>query len=268
NGDAQIGFWLYQNGTGPVIQPDGTHNFAPDHVAGDLLVVADFTGGGRNATVTVYLWVGTGGNVPNTNGALNTTNCTGIAAQNNDAIFPIPIGWDFFHPCYDANEFYEGQVDLSCVTGGTPNLCFNSFLLETRSSQSITASLDDFVGGAFGAKPPPPTIPPVSRCGPGSITLTANCTGATSAVRWYTTDSGGTSIVTGGIYTVSGNTLTINPFTATTTFYASCINTITGGESARTSVVASIGTGPTVVGDVIPAEADNVPNDPDGIIPI
>src|SRR4030095_5445779 len=35
NGDAQIGFWLYQNGTGPVIQPDGTHNFDPEHVAGD-----------------------------------------------------------------------------------------------------------------------------------------------------------------------------------------------------------------------------------------
>lgn len=28
NGDAQIGFWFYLNGTGPVIQPDGTHNFA------------------------------------------------------------------------------------------------------------------------------------------------------------------------------------------------------------------------------------------------
>src|SRR4030095_16414841 len=71
NGDAQIGFWFYQNGTGPVIQPDGTHNFAPDHAVGDLLVLADFTNGGTFATVTVYEWVGTGGNVPNTNGALN-----------------------------------------------------------------------------------------------------------------------------------------------------------------------------------------------------
>ena len=269
NGDAQIGFWFYQNGTGPVIEADGTHDFAPDHAVGDLLVLADFTGGGRNANVTVYEWVGTGGNVPNTGGTLNTTNCIGIVAQNNDAIYPVPTGWTFLNPCYDVNEFYEGQVDLACVSGGgAPNLCFSSFLLETRSSQSITASLDDFVAGSFGAKPQPPTVPPVSRCGPGSVTLTANCNGPSSAVRWYTTATGGTPIVTGGIYTVSGSTLTINPLTATTTFYASCVNTITGCESNRTSVVATINPGPTVVGDVIPSEADNVPNDPDGITPI
>src|SRR4030095_3993985 len=138
----------------------------------------------------------------------------------------------------------------------TPNLCFSSFLLETRSSQSITAALDDFVGGAFGAKPQPPTVPPVSRCGPGSITLTANCTGATSAVRWYTTASGGPPIVTGGSYTVSGNTLTVNPLAATTTFYASCINTITLCESDRTSVVASISAAPSCTASANPTTID------------
>src|SRR5436190_6629151 len=176
NGDAQIGFWLNQNGTGPVIEADGTHDFAPDHAVGDLLILADFTGGGRTATVTVYEWVGTGGNVPNTKGALNTTNCVGIAAENNNAVYPIPTGWSFLNPCYNINEFYEGSVDLACVTGdGLPNLCNASWILETRSSQSITASLDDFVASPFGGKPQPPTVPPAVRCGPGSITLTAIC---------------------------------------------------------------------------------------------
>src|SRR5438552_3588142 len=126
NGDAQIGFWFYQNGTGPVIEADGTHDFAPDHAVGDLLVLADFTGGGRDANVTVYEWVGTGGNVPNTGGTLNTTTCTGIVAQNNDAIYPVPTGWNFISPCYDMNEFYEGQINLACLSGGgPPNLCFS-----------------------------------------------------------------------------------------------------------------------------------------------
>src|SRR5260221_34127 len=156
NGDAQIGFWFYLNGTGPHTRADGTQDFAPNHAVGDLLILADFTGGGRNANVTVYQWVGTGGNVPNTGGTLNTTNCSGIVAENNDTIYPIPVGWTFLQPCYDVNEFYEGVVDLSCIlSGAIPNACFSSFLLETRSSQSITASLDDFVSGGFAGKPTP-----------------------------------------------------------------------------------------------------------------
>ncbi|HEX7902712.1 MAG TPA: hypothetical protein VF487_02455 [Chitinophagaceae bacterium] len=260
NGDAQIGFWFYLNGTGPHTRADGTQDFAPNHAIGDLLVLADFTGGGKNAAVTILKWVGTGGNVSNTNGTLNTTDCQGIVAQNNDASFPIPAGWSFINSCYDQNEFYEGRVDLSCVLGPGANLCFSSFLLETRSSQSITASLDDFVSGAFNAKPLPPTIPPMARCGAGSITLTATCTGST--VRWYTASSGGSPLVTGGIYTVSGSTLTINPLAATTTFYASCYNASVNCESDRTPVVATINANPTANAGPDEAKCQTPPSGP------
>src|SRR5829696_5150047 len=54
NGDAQIGFWFYLNGTAPVTLSDGTQTFAPEHVYGDILVLADFTGGGNDATVSIY----------------------------------------------------------------------------------------------------------------------------------------------------------------------------------------------------------------------
>src|SRR5436190_5958647 len=82
NGDAQIGFWFYLNGTGPTTV-NGQNIFAPDHAVGDLLILADFTGGGRTANVTVYRWVGTGGDVANTGGTLHTTNCSGTVAENN-----------------------------------------------------------------------------------------------------------------------------------------------------------------------------------------
>ena len=231
NGDAQIGFWFYLNGTGPA--PEG--NFAPPHVVGDLLILANFTNGGRNALVTVYKWVGTGGNVPNTGGTLNTTNATGIIAQNNDAVFPIPVGWSFISPNYLTNEFYEGEVDLASL--GLSNFCFASFLLEARSSQSITASLDDFVGGAFGGVPDIPTPGPVARCGAGSVNLTASgCAGGT--LKWYATATSTTVLVTGPTYTTPS-------ITETTSYFVSCTN-VNGCESKRAEVKATINPNPTV----------------------
>ncbi|HEX6171877.1 MAG TPA: hypothetical protein VFZ33_19475, partial [Chitinophagaceae bacterium] len=59
DGDAQIGFWFFQNGTAPVTV-SGVNTFSPEKnglpYPGDLLVLADFTGGGRNADVTVLMW--------------------------------------------------------------------------------------------------------------------------------------------------------------------------------------------------------------------
>ena len=116
-------------------------------------VLADFTGGGRNAIVTIYQWDASGnGNVPNTNGNLRTTNLTGAVAENNNTRYSIPTGWSFIRSTYDYNMFFEGTVDLTQLA--IPSLCTASFLLETRSSQSITASLDDFVGGFFAVTPP------------------------------------------------------------------------------------------------------------------
>ena len=177
NGDAQIGFWLYLNGTGPVTV-GGNNIFSPPHVDGDVLVLADFTGGGRNATVTIYQWY-TGANplppgtsiVPNTNGNLRTTTLVGTVAENNDGQYSIPTGWSFPTATYDYNMFFEGRVDLTAL--GVLNLCNTSFLLETRSSQSITASLDDFVGGSFNVTPTVTVNSPTVCEGSLPVTITA-----------------------------------------------------------------------------------------------
>jgi large repetitive protein len=191
NGDAQIGFWFYLNGTAPVVQPDGTQNFAPEHAVGDILVLADFTGGGATANVSIYKWVGTGGDVPNTNGTLSSvTTCSNvIVAQNNSTAYPHPAEWSFENPCYDVNEFYEGQIPLSCLISAGVQPCFGSFLLETRSSQSITASLDDFVASGFDARPHPTasavgTNPTCFGASNGSIDLTVGGTGSNPTYVW------------------------------------------------------------------------------------
>ena len=235
NGDAQIAFWFYLNGTAPHVRADGTQDFAPEHAIGDLLILADFTGGGRNANVTVLKWVETGGNVPNSNGTLNTTNITGTVAENNAGSAAVPAGWIFTGNTFATNEFYEGVIDLGGLN--LPSLCFSSFLLETRSSQSITASLDDFVGGSFNARPQPPTVTGAQRCDAGILTLTASCNG--SNVRWYTNAQGGTPLGQAEGVSADGNSLTRN-FNTTQTFFASCFNAQINCESDRTPVTGTV----------------------------
>ncbi len=58
NGSAEIGFWVFQNGTAPVDMPEGKY-FAPEKELGDILILATFTQGGRVPNLEVYEWMGT-----------------------------------------------------------------------------------------------------------------------------------------------------------------------------------------------------------------
>ncbi|SHG97722.1 hypothetical protein SAMN05443549_10993 [Flavobacterium fluvii] len=217
NGDAQIGFWFYQNGTGPV-EINGNKIFDPEHSRGDILVLADFTGGGRLGTVKVYRWIG-GGDVtdesssivPNTNGNLETTNIASIVAENNTAGEPIPEGWDFLSKrvpkLYEQNEFYEGFVDLSAL-GDNVNKCFSTVLLETRSSQSVTASLDDFIGGKLAGVPLVTVDSANILCVGQSATITATPSPGSPGDYTYLWSPGGQTtqsitVTTAGTYTVT-----------------------------------------------------------------
>ena len=183
NGDAQIGFWFFLNGTHPVDQ-NGIKNFQPEHVRGDLLVLADFTGGGRLGTVNVYRWVGGGpltpgsSYVPNSNNNLETTNIPSSVAENNANVYPVPAGWGYVGATYNTNAFYEGYLDLSQVGGINSFTCSATFILETRSSQSITASLDDFVGGTLGEVPVATANATAILCNGQNSTVTASVTPA------------------------------------------------------------------------------------------
>jgi hypothetical protein len=238
NGDAQIGFWFYLNGTGPVTQTDGTRNFAPEHAVGDILVLADFTGGGGTATTTVYKWVGDGtGNVPNTNGNLQTVDCpNAIVAENNGASYPHPNEFSFDSPCYAPNEFYEGAIPLSCIANATGNICFSSYLLETRSSQSITASLDDFVANSF-------TVAPTAVLTGGTITCTnptvTLSTAGSSAGTYLWTGPGSITNST----SINASTSTSGVYTLRVTNSTGCTATATASVSVNTTAPGATATG-------------------------
>ena len=114
-------------------------------------------------------------------------------------------------------EFFEGGVDLT--VNNLAGKCFNTFLADTRSSQSLTATLFDFSRGQLGACVAQMTTQ-VSTAGPvtpgTAVTDTATVTGNKPLVTPSGTvtfflcgpiatgacDTGGTNIGTG---TLSGS---------------------------------------------------------------
>jgi hypothetical protein len=155
-GDANVAFWFLQ---GKASCPDAGGSFTGTHHNGDLLIVSAFTNGGSVSNINVYEWQ---------NGALNTTpvanggDCkdgtlTGdptCATSNTAAFNSIP--WltenkdDGVGHTLQSGEFFEGGVDLSAPSVNLANNCFNTFIPDTRSSQSLTATLYDFAIGQLG----------------------------------------------------------------------------------------------------------------------
>ncbi|HEY3335567.1 MAG TPA: hypothetical protein VGK16_10075 [Candidatus Limnocylindrales bacterium] len=176
SGDAQQGFWFFQD----AVAPNADGSFAGVHINGDLLLISDFSIGGTVSTITVYTWDDTclkaSGNTPavGTCGDANLrVAATSTSAKCSSAVDPALTGfcgivnpangtvspWPFVdkttinattHPAntFLQGEFYEGGVNLSYLN--LQNECFASVASETRSSQSTTATLKDFVLGSFG----------------------------------------------------------------------------------------------------------------------
>ena len=187
NGDAFTGFWFTKTPIGPVT--GGT--FSGAHSVGDLLVLSNFTNGGATATIQLFKWVGSGGSDGSLDLIGSGEDCTGspsldiaCAATNHADITP---SWTFddkgvagaSNPI-PAESFFEGGIDLDALFAPGKAPCFGGFLAETRSSQSVTATLKDFSGGAFNTCVPP-TITTTSSTATadfgGTVTDTANLSG-------------------------------------------------------------------------------------------
>jgi hypothetical protein len=145
-GNAAAGFWFFQNAIGknPRVTTNGGHPFTGQHADGDILLVSDFTRGGP-AALQVFRWTGddsTGGLVP-----VTAPDGAAFAVVNGA---PITVPWSFTdksdHAGPAAGEFLEVGVDLTALGLGG---CFSTFLAETRSSRSPTATISDFGIGTF-----------------------------------------------------------------------------------------------------------------------
>jgi hypothetical protein len=178
NGDAALGFWFFQQR----ITPAGNGFTPTQHVArnnatgqrGDILVQVDFVGGGSSSEIQIFEWLGNNAPPPGTpanklfgggtlleigfGSANGFTACTpgddACATTNNvqtphywayTAKSPIKVGGQV-QAIYPAESFFEGGIDITALVG---DVCFNSFLANTRTSHSETADLKDLAFGDF-----------------------------------------------------------------------------------------------------------------------
>ncbi|MBY8215811.1 hypothetical protein KW517_17510 [Vibrio fluvialis] len=169
-GDAFMGFWFFQDEV--VAKSDGS--FSGVHTVGDVLILVDYPQGANEVPyIAVVLWD------PSCSKADSNDPMPGDCAASNlrlemesDGAHPAECGtqagdlacattnggdeaspWSYTPKAGSPNvfpyeSFYEGGINITQLLNGT-DTCFSSFMAETRSSSSFTASLKDFVLGKF-----------------------------------------------------------------------------------------------------------------------
>src|SRR5262249_25960118 len=133
SGDAQQGFWFFQNKIGLGSNSvGGGFGFTGVHKPGDLLVISDFSNGGSTSTISVYVWDPTVSGNLRLRATSNAANCA--TAGPSDAFCGIvnpgpgltPSPWPFTdksgNHSFLNGEFYEGGVNLSLLGLGAE--CF------------------------------------------------------------------------------------------------------------------------------------------------
>jgi hypothetical protein len=211
SGDAQQGFWFFQNAIGlGTNSVGGGTGFTGVHKAGDVLVISDFSNGGTTSTITVYSWDptctkttgSTAGACGDANlrikGTSTSANCASAAASDqfcgivnptNGTVAPWPYTDKSGNHTYLQGEFYEGGVNLTAL--GLGDRCFASVAAETRASTSTTATLKDFTLGNFGT------------CG-SSVTTQSSPTGSTSIGTGSVSASDSATVAVVGVSTWTG----------------------------------------------------------------
>lgn len=171
NGNNNVAFWFLKDGTVDCSSSGAAVDFSGTHKDGDVLVVSAFTNGGGVSNIDAYRWDGTDNCIDNPDepGACDEIpvasggDCKGanllddICAttnsgpnEENDNITTkwltsngTAVGTTVVPP-----DFFEGGINLTEVLGGAA--CFSTFIADTRSSQSLSATLFDFARGQLG----------------------------------------------------------------------------------------------------------------------
>jgi hypothetical protein len=263
SGDAQQGFWFFQNKiTTGTAASGGGFNFDGVHKNGDLLIISDFSNGGTTSIITIYAWntactkaglvLGNGNTCGDNNlerlKAPSESNCAtstatsvacGIVNPDDGTTSPWSFTDKSGNSTYLQGEFYEGGVNLSKL--GLGGECFASVMSETRSSQSTTAVLKDFVLGGFGDCSTHVTTTPKDGSGgaipSGGLSITTGTVQATDSAQ----------VVVNGTPTWSGTVdfWICGPITTPTTCNGT--TTATVGVSIGSKPVSN--TTPTVASD-------------------
>lgn len=172
NGDANIGIWFFQQS---VACNTVTGKFTGVHTTGDIFVLSAFTVGGTVPTISVFEWqplctagvksptpgpipgscadtnlqvLFSAGSLCDSSGTLSTlAACAVTNSADIQVTWPYPTASSATPSTVPAQAFFTGGADITNLLKAP--VCFTSFLEETRSSQSTTAVLKDFISGSF-----------------------------------------------------------------------------------------------------------------------
>jgi hypothetical protein len=199
-GDGNVAFWFLQGNVG--CSTTGSNApFTGSHTDGDILVVSAFTNGGAVSAVDAYRWnggangslgttpVAHGVDCKSQSGGPGDTTCATVNGPTNGTGGTITTPWltsnkvDGVGHSLRTSEFFEGGLDLTASNLG--GRCFNTFIGDTRSSQSLTATLFDFARGVLGecsvSMTTTPSTTTTSLGDNTAVTDSADVVGSTSA---------------------------------------------------------------------------------------
>ncbi len=126
----------------------------------------------------------------------------------------------------------------------TPSIAATTTYYVTFHNGTCESSPRTAIAATVNAIPAAPTVVAGSRCGAGTVSLTANSATA-GTFKWYTASTGGTLLQT------SAAALTTNGYTtpslaATTTYYVTITNSSNCESATRTPVTATVNPAPVV----------------------
>jgi hypothetical protein len=217
SGTTNMDFELNQRqctpGLTPVVDPDCAGNgVTPKRSTGDVLVIYDLSNGGTNATISFRKWLNSDQWGPLTdltaaNQAVGTINTSAISATDSGGLGAL-----------DIRTFGEAQISMAALFGtSTDCRSFGSAYLKSRSSDSFTAALKDFI-----------TPVPVSITNCGSVNITK------------TDDANPANALNGAVFTLYNNNAPLAAprgaeDTATT---LNCTTAGTGTDAGKCSISA------------------------------
>jgi Prealbumin-like fold domain len=150
----------------------------PERSAGDVLIQYDLTNGGTRPELFVSKWVATGnkslceaanstpcwGDRINLSAAGDATGSINNVAITDDAAAGDPTDGLATGGSISPRTFGEASINFNAIAGNDPCTGFGSAYLKSRSSDSFTAAMKDFVA---------PTPLNISNCGAIKVVKTA-----------------------------------------------------------------------------------------------
>ena len=178
-------------------------------------------------------------------GPCSSNRIPAIATINSAPDAPVPTGssrCDVGSVTLTATGCIDGTINwYTAISGGTAISTGTSYAtpgLSTTTTYYVGCTLNTCLSNrvpvvaTINPLPAAPTPVNSSRCGTGSVSLTATgCSGGT--INWYSNASGGSSIATGGTFTTES-------LSTTTVYYVACV--VGSCASSRVSVSAIINT--------------------------